>query len=53
MSAPELEDNFRRVLSTIEDVFQEQQQKLLETDVTDLDVRIEVLTTQLKREGVI
>jgi hypothetical protein len=25
----------------------------LETDVTDLDVRIEVLTTQLKREGVI
>ncbi|MDS4071268.1 MAG: 5-bromo-4-chloroindolyl phosphate hydrolysis family protein [Candidatus Competibacter sp.] len=53
VSAPELEDNFRRVLSTIEDVFQEQQQKLLETDVSDLDVRIEVLTTQLKREGVI
>ncbi|HHW75957.1 MAG TPA: hypothetical protein GX399_02835 [Xanthomonadaceae bacterium] len=51
--APELEDNFRRVLATIEDVFQEQQQKLLETDVTDLDVQIEVLTTQLKREGVI
>ena len=53
VSAPELEDNFRRVLSTIEEVFQEQRQKLLETDVTDLDVRIEVLTTQLKREGVI
>lgn len=53
VSAPELEDNFRRVLSTIEDVFQEQQQKLLETDVTDLDVQIEVLATQLKREGVI
>ena len=53
VSAPELEDNFRRVLSTIEEVFQEQQQKLLETDVTDLDVQIEVLTTQLKREGVI
>jgi 5-bromo-4-chloroindolyl phosphate hydrolysis protein len=53
VSAPELEDNFRRVLATIEEVFQEQQQKLLETDVTDLDVRIEVLTTQLKREGVI
>lgn len=52
-SAPELEDNFRRVLATIEEVFAEQQQKLLETDVTDLDVQIEVLTTQLKREGVI
>ena len=53
VTAPELEDNFRRVLATIEEVFQEQQQKLLETDVTDLDVQIEVLTTQLKREGVI
>jgi len=53
VSAPELEDNFRRVLITIEEVFTEQQQKLLETDVTDLDVQIEVLTTQLKREGVI
>ncbi len=52
-SAPELEDNFRRVLITIEEVFAEQQQKLLETDVSDLDVQIEVLTTQLKREGVI
>ncbi|MFO1424241.1 MAG: 5-bromo-4-chloroindolyl phosphate hydrolysis family protein [Candidatus Competibacteraceae bacterium] len=52
-SAPELEDNFRRVLTTIEEVFAEQQQKLLETDVSDLDVQIEVLTTQLKREGVI
>ena len=52
-ATPELEDNFRRVLATIEEVFQEQQQKLLETDVTDLDVQIEVLTTQLKREGVI
>lgn len=53
VSAPELEDNFRRVLATIEEVFAEQQQKLLETDVTDLDVQIEVLTTQLKREGVV
>ena len=53
VSAPELEDNFRRVLVTIEEVFTEQQQKLLETDVTDLDVQIEVLTTQLKREGVV
>ena len=53
VAAPELEDNFRHVLTTIEEVFAEQQQKLLETDVTDLDVQIEVLTTQLKREGVI
>lgn len=53
VDAPELDDNFRRVLVTIEEVFQEQQQKLLETDITDLDVQIEVLTTQLKREGVI
>lgn len=53
VAAPELEDNFRRVLATIEEVFEEQQRKLLETDVTDLDVQIEVLTTQLKREGVI
>lgn len=53
VAAPELDDNFRRVLTTIEEVFQEQQQKLLETDVTDLDVQIEVLATQLKREGVV
>lgn len=53
VATPELDDNFRRVLATIEEVFQEQQQKLLETDITDLDVQIEVLTTQLKREGVI
>ena len=53
VAAPDLDDNFRRVLATIEEVFQEQQQKLLETDITDLDVQIEVLATQLKREGVI
>ena len=49
----ELEENFRRVLSTIEDVFDEQHQKMLEHDVMDLDVQIEVLSTQLKREGVV
>lgn len=52
-NAPELENNFRQVLATIEQVFGEQQQKLLEADVTDLDVQIEVLNTQLKREGVV
>ena len=49
----ELEQNFRNVLVTIESVFQEQQQKLLEDDVFDLDVKIEVLNTQLKREGIL
>ncbi|WP_031434220.1 5-bromo-4-chloroindolyl phosphate hydrolysis family protein [Methylomarinum vadi] len=50
--AGELEQNFRNVLVTIESVFMEQQQKLLEDDVFDLDVQIEVLNTQLKREGI-
>lgn len=48
-----LKDNFRNVLETIEQVFKEQHEKLLENDVLDLDVQIEVLSTQLKREGVI
>ena len=48
-----LEDNFRNVLVTIEDTFTEQQHKLMERDVLDLDVQIEVLTTQLKNEGVL
>lgn len=49
----ELEQNFRNVLETIETAFQEQHQKLLEEDVFDLDVKIEVLNTQLKREGIL
>ncbi len=48
-----LEDNFRNVLKTIEDVFTEQHQKLMENDVLDLDIQIEVLQAQLKHEGVI
>jgi 5-bromo-4-chloroindolyl phosphate hydrolysis protein len=48
----ELEENFRRVLVTIEDVFREQHERLLEHDMMDLDVQIEVLATQMKREGV-
>lgn len=47
-----LEGNFRRVLITIEDVFEQQHRKLLQNDLLDLDVQIEVLSTQLKREGV-
>jgi len=53
MQTPELENNFRRVLINVEDVFKEQQVKLLEDDAQDLDVQIEVLKTQLKHEGVI
>ena len=48
-----LEENFRNVLITIEDTFAEQQRKLQEKDLMDLDVQIEVLTHQLKNEGVI
>jgi hypothetical protein len=40
-------------LITIEDVFAEQERKLLETDLMDLDVQIEVLAKQLKREGIV
>lgn len=53
MDAPTLDDNFRRVLITIEEVFAEQHKKLLEKDMNDLDIQIEVLTTQLKQEGVV
>ncbi len=50
---PELEDNFRRVLTTIETVIGEQQAKLRENNVSDLDVTIEVLQMQLEKEGVV
>lgn len=46
-----LENSFRTVLVTIEDVFKQQRTRLLERQVLDLDVQIEVLNTQLKREG--
>ena len=46
-----LEDNFRRVLITIEEVFEQQYQRLLQNDLNDLDVQLEVLETQLRREG--
>ena len=49
----ELEANFRRALVSIEQVFHEQYQKLQESNVMDLDVQIEVLRTQLEREGVL
>ncbi|EIC29040.1 5-bromo-4-chloroindolyl phosphate hydrolysis protein [Methylomicrobium album BG8] len=51
-SSEALEQNFRNVLETIESTFQEQHQKLMEEDAFDLDVKIEVLNTQMKREGI-
>jgi 5-bromo-4-chloroindolyl phosphate hydrolysis protein len=48
----ELEQNFRNVLVTVEEVFEEQRQKLVRTDLLDLDVQIEVLKKQLQREGI-
>ncbi|NOT85787.1 MAG: 5-bromo-4-chloroindolyl phosphate hydrolase [Methylococcaceae bacterium] len=49
----DLEQNFRNVLDSIETVFKEQKEKLLEEDLFDLDVQMEVLATQLKNEGVV
>lgn len=51
--SPTLESNFREALTAIESAFTEQRQKLLDEDVFDLDVKIEVLTSQLKREGIL
>lgn len=52
-ASEELDQNFRDVLATIEKVCVIQKNKLIEDDVFDLDVQMEVLATQLKREGVI
>ena len=49
----QLEDNFRRVLTTIETVIADQQQKLKENNASELDVQIEVLQMQLENEGVV
>ncbi len=49
---PELEDNFRRVLTTIEMVISDQQVKLKENNLSDLEVNIEVLQMQIEKEGV-
>jgi len=48
----ELEQNFRNVLDTMENVIGEQKQRLLENNLTELDVQIEVLQNRLEREGV-
>ena len=47
-----LGENFRRVLDTIEKVFEEQIEVLKRDDRLDLEVQLEVLETQMRREGV-
>ncbi len=47
-----LEQNFRQLLIDMEGTFEQQHQKLIENDLTSLDVEIEVLNARLKREGV-
>lgn len=47
-----LGENFRRVLDTIEKVFEEQVEVLKRDDRLDLEVQLAVLETQLRREGV-
>ncbi len=48
----ELEENFKEVLDNIEEVFSKQHEKLISSDVFDLDVDIEVLNTLLKKQGI-
>jgi 5-bromo-4-chloroindolyl phosphate hydrolysis protein len=48
----DLAANFRHVLETIEQVFAEQETVLKRNETMDLEVQIEVLRTQLEREGV-
>jgi hypothetical protein len=52
LAETELAANFRHVLETIERVFTEQEQVLKRNETMDLEVQIEVLRTQLEREGV-
>ena len=52
VAQPPLEQNFRQLLVDMESTFDQQRTKLLENDLTSLDVEIEVLNARLKREGV-
>lgn len=47
-----LDENFKQVLQSIANSFQNQHHKLLEKDVFDLDVDIEVLNTLLEKQGI-
>ncbi|MEM9302800.1 MAG: 5-bromo-4-chloroindolyl phosphate hydrolysis family protein [Pseudomonadota bacterium] len=50
-ASDQLEEKFSSVLTTIEGAFAEQKKRLVDDDVQNLDVKIEVLTTQIEREG--
>ena len=52
-ASPDLEHNFRTLLVDMENTCDEQYQKLLAHDVSDLEVQIEVLSARLRREGVV
>lgn len=52
LAETELAGSFRHVLDTIEQVFTEQEEVLKRNETMDLEVQIEVLRTQLEREGV-
>jgi 5-bromo-4-chloroindolyl phosphate hydrolysis protein len=49
----DLEHNFRTLLVDMQNACDEQYAKLLQNDVSDLEIQIEVLSTRLRREGVI
>ena len=48
----ELEHNFRTLLVDMQNTCEEQYEKLLQHDSSDLEVQIEVLSARLRREGV-
>jgi 5-bromo-4-chloroindolyl phosphate hydrolysis protein len=52
-ASAELEHNFRTLLVDMENTCDEQYRKMLEHDVSDLEVRIEVLSARLRQEGVV
>ena len=51
-SDPALEAKFTHAIDAMEQVMNEQQQKLLAADTLDLDIQLDVLTKRLKSEGV-
>ena len=48
-----LHENFRNVLTTIEDTFEQQERRLLDNNAQELDVEIDILRIQMEKEGVV
>jgi hypothetical protein len=48
-----LHENFRNVLTTIEDTFELQERRLLDNNAQELDVEIDILRIQMEKEGVV